>query len=66
MAAGPVAVDAVKLAKRLPKLRVGLHLALLEEKPVLPPERISGLVDRSGRMRRTSFGWRSSLPDRRD
>jgi hopanoid biosynthesis associated protein HpnK len=73
MVAGPAAVDAVKLAKRLPKLRVGLHLALLEEKPVLPPERISGLVDRSGRMRRDlvrlafelarSSGLRSQLRD---
>lgn len=51
MVAGPAAADAITRAKRLPKLRVGLHLVLLEEKPVLPPEQISGLVDGSGRMR---------------
>lgn len=52
MVAGPAAADAVRRARSLPKLRVGLHLVLLEERPVLPPELISGLVDRSGRMRR--------------
>ena len=51
MVAGPAAADAVTRAKRLPKLRVGLHLVLVEEKPVLPPEQIAGLVDSSGRMR---------------
>jgi hopanoid biosynthesis associated protein HpnK len=51
MVAGPAAADAVARARRLPNLRVGLHLVLLEEKPVLPPEQIDGLVDSSGRMR---------------
>ena len=51
MVAGPAAADAVARAKRLPNLRVGLHLVLLEEKPSLPPEQIAGLVDDSGRMR---------------
>lgn len=52
MVAGPAATDAIGRARRLPKLRVGLHLVLLEEKPVLPPAHIPGLVDGSGRMRR--------------
>jgi chitin disaccharide deacetylase len=52
MVAGPAAADAVRRAKSLPDMRVGLHLTLLEEKPILPPERIRGLVDGSGRMRR--------------
>jgi hopanoid biosynthesis associated protein HpnK len=52
MVGGPAADDAVRRAQRLPNLRVGLHLVLLEEKPILPPERIAGLVDSSGHMRR--------------
>jgi len=52
MVAGPAAEDAVRRARRLPNLRVGLHLVLLEEKPVLSPAQISGLVDGSGHMRR--------------
>jgi hopanoid biosynthesis associated protein HpnK len=52
MVAGPAAEDAVRRARRLPNLRVGLHVVLLEEKPVLPPAKISGLVDNSGHMRR--------------
>ena len=52
MVAGPAAADAIARARRMPKLRVGLHLVLLEEKPVLPPADIPGLVDGSGRMRR--------------
>ena len=52
MVTGAAAEDAVRRARRLPNLRVGLHLALLEENPVMPPSRIPGLVDRSGRMRR--------------
>lgn len=52
MVAGPAAEDAMRRARRLPNLRVGLHLVLLEEKPVLPPGQITGLVDHSGRMRR--------------
>lgn len=51
MVAGPAAADAVRRARRLPNLRVGLHLVLVEAKPVLPPEQIPGLVDRSGHMR---------------
>lgn len=52
MVAGPAAADAVRRTRDLPDLRVGLHLVLLEERPVLPPEQISGLVDSAGRMRR--------------
>lgn len=51
MVAGPAAADAIARAKRLPNLRVGLHLVLLEERPALPPEQIAGLVDSSGHMR---------------
>lgn len=51
MVAGAAAPDAVARARRLPKLRVGLHLVLVEGAPVLPPERLPDLVDGSGRFR---------------
>ncbi len=41
--------DAVERAKRLPSLRVGLHLVLVEGVPVLPIEIIPELVNRGGR-----------------
>ena len=44
--------EAVALARRLPGLRVGLHLVLLEGRPVLPAGDLSDLVDRSGHFRR--------------
>lgn len=37
--------DAAMLAKQHPSLDVGLHLTLVEERPVLPPEEIGTLVD---------------------
>jgi predicted glycoside hydrolase/deacetylase ChbG (UPF0249 family) len=40
MVAGPAAADAVARARRLPRLRVGLHLVLVEGRPVLPPEQL--------------------------
>ncbi len=43
------AADAVDRARRLPDLKVGLHVALADATPVLPPDRISMLVDRTGR-----------------
>jgi hopanoid biosynthesis associated protein HpnK len=42
------APDAVERAHRNPGLRVGLHLALCEGRPTLPPERIPALVDSRG------------------
>src|SRR5580765_6566519 len=49
MVAGPAAADAVERARRLPGLRVGLHLVLIDGSPVLPPEEIRGLVGADGR-----------------
>ena len=43
--------NAVSRAMRLPRLRVGLHLALADAEPVLPQKQIPRLVDRSGRLR---------------
>ena len=44
MVAGPACADAVARSRRLPKLRVGLHLVLVEGAPVLPPSRLPDLV----------------------
>ena len=42
------AADAVERARRLPTLKVGLHLVLVEGRPVLPPREIPDLVDGRG------------------
>jgi hopanoid biosynthesis associated protein HpnK len=46
--------DAVALARQNPKLDVGLHLALVEERAVLGPEVLPTLVNETGRLPRTS------------
>jgi len=51
MVAAPAAHEAVALAKRIPSLRVGLHVVLVEGKPVLPPTQVPDLVDSSGHFR---------------
>ncbi len=51
MVGSAAAADAVSRAKRLPKLRVGLHLTLVEGRPVLPPAEIPDLVGIDGRLR---------------
>jgi hopanoid biosynthesis associated protein HpnK len=51
MVSGAAAADAVERARRLPTLRVGLHVVLVEGRPVLPPERIPALVDAAGELR---------------
>ena len=48
MVAGPAAADAVRRARRLPGLRVGLHLVAVEGPAVLPPSQIPGLVGPDG------------------
>jgi len=48
MVAGPAAQDAVTRAHKLPRLRVGLHVVLVEGLPVRPPERVPALVDAKG------------------
>jgi hopanoid biosynthesis associated protein HpnK len=48
MVAGPAAQDAITRAQRLPRLRVGLHIVLVEGLPVLPPERVPELLDAKG------------------
>lgn len=48
MVAGPAADDAVRRARALPRLRVGLHLVAIEGPAVLPPGEIPDLVDAAG------------------
>ena len=51
MVAEPWAADAVERARRLPRLRVGLHLTLVEGRAVLPSDRIPDLIGPKGRLR---------------
>jgi chitin disaccharide deacetylase len=51
MVAGPAAADAVRRARRLPSLCVGLHLVVIEGPAVLPPAQIPNLVDQHGQFR---------------
>lgn len=52
MVSAPAAEDAVARARRLPSLRVGLHLVLVEAWPTLPPSRLPDLVGPDGLFRR--------------
>jgi chitin disaccharide deacetylase len=49
MVGAPAAEDAVRRARELPQLRVGLHLVLADGSSVLPREQIPDLVDSQGR-----------------
>ncbi|MBV9910237.1 MAG: hopanoid biosynthesis-associated protein HpnK, partial [Hyphomicrobiales bacterium] len=51
MVGAPAAAKAVELARRLPRLAVGLHLALVDAEPVSPPSTVPDLVDARGRFR---------------
>lgn len=48
MVAEPAAGDAVRRAAAMPALGVGLHVVIVDGRPVLPPEQIPDLVDRDG------------------
>jgi chitin disaccharide deacetylase len=48
MVSAPAAADAVERARRMPSLRVGLHLVLVDGRPVLPASAVTHLVDGSG------------------
>jgi hopanoid biosynthesis associated protein HpnK len=52
MVGAPAAADAVARARRLPGLRVGLHVVLVDGHPVLPPEQVPDLVDGDGEFSR--------------
>src|SRR5262245_21528684 len=48
MVSAPAAKDAIDRALRLPSLRVGLHIVLVDGRPTLPTEKIPELVDANG------------------
>ena len=51
MVGGPAAADAIARARLLPTLRVGLHVVLVDGKPILDPADIPALVDGNGWLR---------------
>jgi hopanoid biosynthesis associated protein HpnK len=61
MVGAPAAADAVARARRMPRLRVGLHLTLVESTPLLPSADIPDLVDESGRLRRDLAGYGAAI-----
>lgn len=52
MVGAAAAGDAVARAHRLPQLRVGLHVVLVDGRPMLSPDRLPALVGADGRFRR--------------
>jgi hopanoid biosynthesis associated protein HpnK len=51
MMGGPAVADAVARAKAMPTLRVGLHVVLVDGRPMLPAAAIPDLVDANGNFR---------------
>lgn len=51
MVGAPATADAVARMQRMPSLRVGLHLVLVEGVPLLPPASVPDLVDSSWHFR---------------
>jgi chitin disaccharide deacetylase len=49
MVSGPAAHDAIERARRLPRLRVGLHIVLADGAPTSPLHEITALTDANGR-----------------
>lgn len=60
MVSAPAAADAVRRARALPRLRVGLHLTLADGRAELPHEDIPDLVDASGRFGHGRSGIRGA------
>src|SRR5262245_18839736 len=50
--------DAIRRARSRPSLGVGIHLALVDGTPTLPPRRVPTLVEDDGRFRRS---WKSFI-----
>jgi chitin disaccharide deacetylase len=55
MVAAPGAADAIRRARKLPHLRVGLHLVLADGSAMLAPDLIPDLTDPAGRMNSRMF-----------
>lgn len=66
MIGAPAAADAVARARRMPRLRVGLHLVLVGGRPLLPAAAVSQLVDADGTFRTdvAAFGTRLAFSRR--
>jgi hopanoid biosynthesis associated protein HpnK len=56
MVSGAAAGDAVRRARAMPSLAVGLHLVVIEGPAVLPPQRIPDLLDQAGRFPSDQLG----------
>jgi chitin disaccharide deacetylase len=52
-AGAPATSDAIRRARGRPSLGVGVHLALVDGTPTLPPSRVPTLVEDDGRFRRS-------------
>jgi chitin disaccharide deacetylase len=48
MVGAPAADDAIERSRRMPTLAVGLHVVLVNGRPVLPADRVPDLVDERG------------------
>ncbi len=55
MVRAPETADAIERARRLPSLRVGLHVVLVNGAPALPPCDVTDLVDRNGQFETNLF-----------
>ncbi|WP_116812326.1 ChbG/HpnK family deacetylase, partial [Steroidobacter cummioxidans] len=68
MVSGSAAADAVRRAQRLPQLRVGLHIVLVDGSAILERAQIPLLVDASGRFGKRmvidAFRFRVSSTDK--
>ena len=61
MVGAAAATDAVSRAHRLPGLRVGLHLALVEAQPLLRVAEVEGLVGADGWFRRDTAAYGAAI-----
>ena len=61
MVGAPAVEDAVERARTMPALGVGLHLTLIDGRPVLPPEEVPGLVGSDGRFSSDPFRFGVAL-----
>ncbi len=51
MVSGAAATDAIRRTRAMPRLRVGLHVVLVEGRPTLPASAVPDLVDATGNFR---------------
>jgi chitin disaccharide deacetylase len=61
MVSAPAAADAIARARRMPSLRVGLHVVLVEGRPTLPVSAVGHLVDANGRFRTDLLAYGAAI-----